>query len=317
MNRIPLHSNRAAWSTGLVAVLCVVVISALVAWLWRPSKTSPAVPPPLAASSPVSVAGDVLSDSPSQARRKLAVEGRWSRLSARDQAILAPLSEYWTGLSFEQRLKWLDLALRFPALTPDEQARIQQRMAKWARMSASERGAARLSFQELRQLPPRDRLEQWEAYQELEPEERKLLALKAQAASQVRAVPRRSETSAPFPKSSGVAAEAVVGSTSRPLGGTVVQAPLGATTRLVSQLPDVVAQPSPGPRIATQPGLVDPLTLLPQARAARAQGPGSPSATGEETPGDSEHEPATGPTPGSPLPAPSVTPATAPSGSRS
>jgi len=152
MNRIHLHRQREPWMTGMAAVLGLAVIAALVAWLWRPSKLVQAVPAPLEASAPVASVPDDAQAAPAQARRALALAGRWSRLSAGDQAILAPLKDDWAELSADQRLKWLELSLRFPSMAVDEQQRVQDRMAQWARMTPAERGAARLNFQEIRLL---------------------------------------------------------------------------------------------------------------------------------------------------------------------
>ena len=289
MNRIPLYRQREPWVTGVVALLGLAVIAALVAWLWRPSKTIQAVPAPLDASSPVATVSEPGAAAPAQARRALATSGRWSRLSAGDQEILAPLKEDWADLSVEQRLKWLDLSLRFPTLAPEEQQRVQERMAQWARLSTVERGAARLNFQEIRQFSAKERMEQWEAYKSLEPGERKQLAVQAQAAAQNPAVPKRSESSAPVPKSSAGASEALAGAVARPVSGTLVQAPIGATTQLVTQLPTSTAAPASGPRLAAPPGAVDPVTLLPQARAAR---PAAPVPTGTEPATGGPEEPA-------------------------
>lgn len=311
MNRIPLHSRRPAWTTAVAGVLGAFVVVAMLGWLWRPSKTTPAVPPPLAASAPVTPAPASAPESPAQARRQLAVSGRWSQLSARDQAILAPLREDWHELNVDQRQKWLDLSLRFPTLHVEDQQRIQDRMRQWALMSSAERGAARLNFQEIRALPAKDRLEQWEAYQGLPIGERKEFAVKAQTAGQTPVVPRRAEPSAPVPKSSGVAAETVAGAghVAKSVGGTVVQAPIGATTRLVTQLPPAGAPAPAGPRIAVQPGAVDPATLLPQARVGRpaAASTGSGAAADAPSTGADEHSPAPaatggaeGSTPGAP-----------------
>ncbi|MFM2186441.1 MAG: DUF3106 domain-containing protein [Burkholderiaceae bacterium] len=315
MNRVPLHSRRPAGTTAVAGVLGLCVVAALVGWLWRPSKTMPGVPAPLAASAPVAPAPASAPDNPAQARRQLALSGRWARLSGRDQAILAPLREDWPELSADQRQKWLDLALRFPSLQVDEQQRIQDRMRQWALLSPAERGAARLNFQEIRQLSAQDRLEQWEAYRGLAPSERKELAVKAQSAGQSPAVPRRADPSAPVPKSSGVAAEAVAGSglVARPVGGTVVQAPIGATTQLVSQLPPTPGPAPAGPKIAAQPGMVDPATLLPQARLARSPQPPA-GAAAEGTPSNEESSPggsAANPAPTN-APAPAQSPTAAP-----
>ncbi len=308
MNRIPLYRKREPWSTGVAALLGLLVIAALVAWLWRPSKTVQAVPAPLAASAPLAQGATQAEMAPSQARRQLALSGRWSRLSGRDQAILSPLEEDWGELSADQRLKWLDLSMRFPSLAPDEQLRVQERMAQWARLSSAERGAARLNFQELRQISQKERLEQWEAYQGLNPDEKKELAVKAQAAAQSPTVIRRSDSSAPVPKSSGDVAETVAGSpgVARPVSGTLVQAPIGATTRLMTQMPQAATSAAPsGPKIAAQPGTVDPVTLLPQARSARASGTGeSAPVSGDDPVAPAGTEPPPAPPAGaSPIPA--------------
>lgn len=298
MNRIPLYRQRDPWLTAAVAVLGLAVVAVLVAWLWRPSKTVQAVPAPLAASAPVAAAPDGAQAAPAKARRALAVSGHWASLSAGDQSILAPLKDDWADLSVDQRLKWLDLSLRFPSMAVDEQQRVQERMAQWARMSSAERGAARLIFQETRQLSQKDRLEQWEAYKGLAPDEKKELAVKAQAAAQSPAVPRRTENSGPVPKSNAGAAEAVAGAgtVARPMGGTLVQAPMGATTRLVTQVPTTAAAPATGPKIATQAGAVDPITLLPQARASRPAANGEPAASSADEvvpPASADQPPAT------------------------
>lgn len=317
MNRIPLYRQREPWMTGIAAVMGLAVIGALLAWLWRPSKLVQAVPAPLEASAPVAAAPEDAQAAPAQARRAVAVSGRWSRLSAGDQAILAPLKDDWSELSVDQRLKWLELSMRFPSMAVDEQQRVQDRMAQWARMTTAERGAARLNFQEIRQFTAKERLEQWEAYQELGPSERKELAIKAKAAAQTPAVPKRSDSPVPVPKSSGAMAEALAGAVPRPVSGTLVQAPIGATTRLVTQLPSApVAGTVSGPRLAVSAGAVDPVTLLPQARSSRpstssdpgagaaeeaapSSAPAAPAAAdpGASIPGSGATAPATGGTP--------------------
>ena len=263
MNRIPLYRQREPWMTGIAAVMGLAVIGALLAWLWRPSKLVQAVPAPLEASAPVAAAPEDAQAAPAQARRAVAVSGRWTRLSAGDQAILAPLKDDWSELSVDQRLKWLELSMRFPSMAVDEQQRVQDRMAQWARMTTAERGAARLNFQEIRQVA------------------------------------------------------ALAGAVPRPVSGTLVQAPIGATTRLVTQLPSApVAGTVSGPRLAVSAGAVDPVTLLPQARSSRpstssdpgagaaeeaapSSAPAAPAAAdpGASIPGSGATAPATGGTP--------------------
>lgn len=296
MNKvISPRQRQQAWSTGLVGAAGLAVIAGLTAWLILPGPSSVSGTEPTATEG-AAPAG--VNPAAVEGRRRLAASGRWSLLPEKDRLILAPLEEDWSELSSDQRLKWLDLAQRFPTLGSEERQRVQARMVEWARMSPIERGTARLNFQEIRQLPNRDRLERWEAYQDLAPAERKELAQRAQSAAPTAATVPRLESVSPVPKSSAVATEAVAAASTsaKPVGGTVVQAPLGATTTLVTRLPTTPPSPSPaGPKIAATPDVVDPATLLPQARAAaRPATPDTPR-TGEEPASTAPAEPSSAP----------------------
>ena len=288
------RQRQQAWGTGLVGAAGLAVIAGLIAWLVMPAQSPVSGAEPVVAekSAPGAVTPAAL-----EGRRRLAASGRWSQVPEKDRLILAPLEEDWSELSSDQRLKWLDLAQRFPTLGSEEQLRVQARMVEWARMSPIERGTARLNFQEIRQLPNRDRLERWEAYQDLAPAERKELAQRAQAAPPAATV-RRVESVTPVPKSSAAATEAVAAASTnaKPVGGTLVQAPLGATTTLVTRLPTAAASPSPaGPKIAATPDVVDPATLLPQARNAVRSAPAEAPRTGEEPAATVPAEPSSAP----------------------
>ena len=68
----------------------------------------------------------------------------------------------------------------------------------------------------------------------------------------------------------------------------MVQAPLGATTRLDTQRPSApVAGKVSGPRLAVSAGAVDPVTLLPQARSSRPSTSSDPAAGAAEEPAPS------------------------------
>lgn len=273
------------WGVWLAAGAGLLVLALLGAWIWiKPHRVAVASAPitaplpTIAASATGSGPPTVAATSPKaaalEARRAAAAAGRWSQLTPLEQSVLAPLQEDWTELNKDQRAKWFDLAQRFHSLLPDEQQRIQTRMVDWARMSPAERGAARLNFQEIRQLSAKERLERWEAYQGLDADERKQLAERGQASVQNVGVARRSDPTPPVPKSSGAVTEALAAQTAptRSVGATVVQAPMGATTLLVSRLPST-ALPATGPKIAATADFVDRATLLPQPRVSRATAP--------------------------------------------
>ena len=77
------------------------------------------------------------------------------------------------------------------------------------------------------------------------------MAVQGQAAAQSPAVPKRSESRAPVPKSSGDMADALAGAVPRPVSGTLVPDATCATHPLVPQLPSAaLAATVDGSRLA-------------------------------------------------------------------
>ncbi|MFO1284896.1 MAG: DUF3106 domain-containing protein, partial [Burkholderiales bacterium] len=71
------------------------------------------------------------------------------------------------------------IAQRYPKMSADEQAKIQEQMRPWAQLSPAERQAARQQFKSINQLPPEKKSEvkqKWEEYQSLPAEKRRELA---------------------------------------------------------------------------------------------------------------------------------------------
>lgn len=258
------------------------VLAAMLMWMLR-AHWMPAGAQRMADADPSHVAGQATADGKTTAmpaptvaalsRRTAAGSGRWSHLTLDEQEILQPLHEDWSKLTVDQRVKWLDVVARYPKLSPEEQQRMQTRMAEWARLSPVERGQARLNFQELRQLSAKERLERWEAYQGLDEGERRQWAERTPTAPA--AAVRRTEAAAtPQPKSAGTALE-LAAAQARPEGATVVRAPLGATTHLVSRVPvGASTATAPAPRIASGGDGVDRRTLLPQSAKTVRHGAG-------------------------------------------
>ncbi|MDP4300109.1 DUF3106 domain-containing protein [Leptothrix discophora] len=187
----------------------------------------------------------------------------WSELSAREQQTLQPLKEQWGTIDAVRKQKWRDIAERFPAMTADQQARTTSRMAEWAAMSPAQRNAARLQFEQVRQVPASERQARWDAYQSLPTEQREALLKQAEqrpAAADTARPPARIEPaatkSAQAPQPSGKP---------QPVGPGTVKAPVGASTRPITQgaLPPRHQQPGL-PKIAATPGFIDSTTLLPQ-----------------------------------------------------
>jgi len=184
----------------------------------------------------------------------------WSKLTAQQRSALAPLERDWAKIDAPGKTKWLEVAGRFPAMPAADQQRVQERMTEWARMTPSERGRARLSFQESKQFSPEQKQAHWEAYQALPDDERRALA------DRNRPDAGDKPGSALPTKTSNIARSSASAPNTKPVAPTMVQAKPGATTNLMTVTADPPAHHRPGqPKIAAEPGLVDPSTLLPQS----------------------------------------------------
>jgi hypothetical protein len=96
-------------------------------------------------------------------------------LSTQQKIILAPLVGDWDQMENIRRKKWLGIAERFPKMSQEEQARVQQRMREWAALTPAQRAKIRDSYKEFNQLDPEKRLavkKKWEAYSNLSEEEK-------------------------------------------------------------------------------------------------------------------------------------------------
>lgn len=193
----------------------------------------------------------------------------WGALTAQQRSVLAPLQRDWASIDASRKAKWLEVAARFPSLPAAEQQRVQVRMAEWARLTPAERGRARLSFQETKQLSGEQKQQRWEAYQALPDEERKALAARAKPADDRARAPVRPATPLDVaqPKQTASAPRvAAPAALVKPVAPTIVQAKPGATTTLMTKPVAPPAHQLPGqPKIAAKPGQVDRRTLLPQS----------------------------------------------------
>lgn len=188
----------------------------------------------------------------------LAAGPSWKELSPAQQQALRPLQRDWADADEDSKRQWLGVASRFDRLSPDERARVQQRMDDWARLSPKQRAAARSNYREAQTLSPSERRERWDAYRALSDEQRRRLGDRA-------APPPSERRRADAPKSNTVP---------NPL---LEPGRRGATTSPPSTRPAPPLHQQPGlPKVAATPEFVDPRTLLPQrgAQGAAAERPG-------------------------------------------
>jgi exonuclease VII large subunit len=107
----------------------------------------------------------------------------WQELSPQQKQILEPLGPEWDQMDDARRKKWVGIAARYPHLTQDEQARIQEQMPKWSKLTPQQKLVIRQKYKAFREAPPDKRQslrEQWERYQQLPPEERQRLQEEAE-----------------------------------------------------------------------------------------------------------------------------------------
>lgn len=203
----------------------------------------------------------------------------WNQLSAAQRGVLAPLQSAWSAMDGQRKDKWVELANRYPSLAPAEQQRIQSRMADWSQLPPSQRGQARLNFQEARQVPAEERQARWEAYRSLSEDQRRQLAERAAQRDAQRSQPQSVLGVGPPAPATAVQSKANLVPTQpdpsvapKTVSPTTVQAGVGATTRPIAQRPAPAAHQPPGqPKISTQPAFVDSQTLLPRRGAQAAE----------------------------------------------
>jgi hypothetical protein len=147
-------------------------------------------------------------------------------------------------------------------------------MSEWARLTPSERGQARLRFEEARSVPAPDRNARWQAYQALPPDARQRLA--ERAAANPNATPdagRRDGAASRGSSSSRDAREAKANVIPNPatvqppkqVAPALVQAAPGATTTPITRRPAPPPHQQTGmPKIAATPEFVNRSTLLPK-----------------------------------------------------
>ena len=129
------------------------------------AQTQPPVTPPApkkAAAPPASVTAGV--------------RPRWNELTAAQREALAPLAGMWETLGPERKRKWLDVAAKYPKLTPDAQQRVHQRMGEFAQLSPEQKTTARENFRRAYELPAIERQEKLQRYQELPDDKKRALA---------------------------------------------------------------------------------------------------------------------------------------------
>lgn len=104
---------------------------------------------------------------------------RWVELTPIQKEALGPLQPQWDTLDSERKRKWLEVASRYPQLSPEGKQRFHERMPGFASLTPAQRETARANFRKAYELPLEQRQSVVEQFTQL-PDDRKQ-ALAAQA----------------------------------------------------------------------------------------------------------------------------------------
>ena len=121
---------------------------------------------------------------------------KWSDLTPERQQVLTPLAAEWNGLEATRKSKWLTIADKFPHMPPERQARLQERMQSWAKLTPAQRRVARENYARATRVDPEQKSQKWEQYQQLPEEKKQELAAKAQSRKSVTTLPPANQANA-------------------------------------------------------------------------------------------------------------------------
>lgn len=117
----------------------------------------------------------------------------WITLTPQHKLTLAPLASEWDKMDEIHKKKWLEIANKYAAMKPDEQARVQERMHAWVKLTPEQRMQARENFARTKQIKPEQKSAQWQEYQQLSNEQKKQLASEASKKKSITNLPPESQ----------------------------------------------------------------------------------------------------------------------------
>ncbi len=237
--------NKVA-SARLVAILKTVAATLLLAAGAASAQAPVAVPAPAPVAPKAKPAPQKPLDKP-----------LWSALSRPQQVALEPLAGEWDRMEGVRKQKWLEIANRFASMTPDEQARVHERMRDWIKLTPDERRLVRENYTRSKKIGPSQKTEQWEKYQQLPEEQKKKLA--AEAAS---AMAKKQVANLPSHTQSSVKTVAPIKRTAPPA------CPAGTVKNTAAPTPPCVAAPAAAPAV---PPAVTPTPVPPAAPVTNAK----------------------------------------------
>ena len=102
------------------------------------------------------IAPNVASSSPviTHPTSQNAAKPLWATLTPQQKLALAPLAPEWDKMDEIRKKKWLEIANKYTSMKPDEQARVQERMQTWMKLTPEQRMQARENYARSKQIKP-------------------------------------------------------------------------------------------------------------------------------------------------------------------
>ena len=104
---------------------------------------------------------------------------RWIELTPIQKEALGPLQPQWDTLDAERKKKWLEVASRYPQLSPEGKQRFHERMPGFANLTPAQREIARANFRKAYELSLEQRQSVVEQYTQLPDDKKQALAAQA------------------------------------------------------------------------------------------------------------------------------------------
>ena len=105
----------------------------------------------------------------------------WRELSPEQREALGPLQSDWEKFDSVRKKKWLEIAAKYPNMSPEGKQRLHERMPQLAKLTPEQRETARENFQNAYALPAEKRQAVTQKYQQLPEDRKKALAAQARA----------------------------------------------------------------------------------------------------------------------------------------
>jgi hypothetical protein len=192
---------RSIWAAAVVAPLSTIISLAFLAAVASLSFSDVAIaadPPttgtaPSSAQKPKSEPARATSPSAKTPPSLSVSRPRWAELTPAQQLALQPLAAEWDRIDGPRKKKWLEIGSKFGNLKPDQQARLQERMREWAKLTPAQRRVARESYSRTKKLNSSEKSAEWQHYQQLPEDQKKKLAEEASVKKRVANLPPASQ----------------------------------------------------------------------------------------------------------------------------